>query len=130
MISNPATFFTTGSKQESFTYEGGSTLFHFSPHDNGLSRVMDNNIIFFANDKQHALDVLRRMFEFAIKCEYKRLGIKMQGDEAKYIAPATHDRANKWAAYLKALNENKVKVKRAPTNQPFIVGWASNDTLR
>lgn len=113
MISNPCTWFINGNETESFTYEGGTKLYHFSPYDNGLSSTMECNIIFLANDEKHALDVLKRMLEFRIARLTKESGGN-PGD------------ANE---YLKALKDGRVKIYEAPSNQFYKVGWAENDTI-
>ena len=67
MISNPVTFFINDEETRSFTYEGGSRLFHWSPYESGLSESMESNVVFFANGEDHARDVLRRMFGFWVE---------------------------------------------------------------
>lgn len=131
-ISNPVCLFAGGGNEEDereFTYEGGSTLFHFSPHDNGLSGTMENNLVFFANDDAHARDVLRRMFEFVIECCRKQseyyLGRKHRHDEEFH--GRTRATANKFKLYLSEIDT--IKIPMAPTNQFYIVGWASNDNV-
>ena len=135
MISNYCSFFINGGERVSFTYEGGSTLFHFCPHDNQLESHLVCNVIFFANDEQHALVVLKRMFEFRIKAfetysqnnkEYiEKYGYGfMQDHESSHNANV--EMIKEW---LKALMEGKIKVTKAPMNQFYKVGWASNDTL-
>jgi len=115
MISNPCNWFINGDETESFTYEGGTKLYHFSPYDNGLSSSMECNIIFLANDEKHALDVLKRMLKF-------RLAI----DEKYKSSCGNPGDANE---YLKAIEAGLAKVSLAPVNQFYRVGWAENDTI-
>lgn len=122
MISNPASFFINGYEEKEFIYEGGTTLYHFSPIANKLSEHMDCNIIFFANDEKHALDVLQRMFKFALECI-------SQYEQNKDATDRSVHRKDKFQKFLKASEANKIKVSLAPTNQFFKVGWADNDTL-
>jgi len=114
MISNPIKLFVSGNNEEEFTYEGGKHLYHFSPKQCGLSNTMEMNLIFFANNGKHALDVLERMFKFCIKCRktYNNL----------YGTPIER---------FQHLLDNKEKwiVTLAPIDQMFIVGWASNKTI-
>jgi hypothetical protein len=117
-ISNPCTWFINGHDEESFTYEGGSILYHFSPNDNGLSGTMENNVIFFANDEDHARDILRRMLEFRMQCEKK-----YQADE-KHLSSGRSYLAE---GYLKDIDN--IKFTLAPINQFYVVGWACNDTI-
>ena len=131
MISNPVNCFISGSHAESFTYNGGDKLYHFSPFDNKLSDYMDCNIVLFANDEQHALSILRDMLQFVINCQ------------AKYIQSAEQIKANHWmefvsraqeslkeaSIYLDAIIGGKVVLSEAPKNQIYKIGWASNDTL-
>ncbi len=121
-LNNPAKFFVTGNDEESFTYEGGDTLWHFSPNQSGLSRTMEMNIIFFANEPKHALDVVRRMLEFAVRCE------NMKWDN---IHKDLEDRRGYKVKKFQYLLDNQDKwiVTLAPLNQVFKTGWASNDTI-
>ncbi len=131
MISNPCTFFINGDNRKKFTYEGGSTLFHFSPYDNGISATLDNNVIFFANDEAHAFDVLIRAFKFAIECKAKYIADKIDKKNVhweEFLEQAEHE-SEKFSLYVKLLEEGKIKVTKAPTNQFYIVGWAANDTI-
>ena len=63
-ICNPCTFFVNGNDQESFTYEGGKILYHFSPVRNNFQKHYGMNLVFFANDEKHAIDVIKRMLSF------------------------------------------------------------------
>ncbi len=129
MISNPCKWFISGSNQEEFLYEGGKELWHFSPHDNGLSTTMESNIVFWADSAEHALDVLKRMCEKRIEC-YKKYETYKNGkqwlDGHEYIEET---RASWAKEYLDAIKAGKVKLTKAPTNQMYEVGWASNDTI-
>lgn len=129
MISNPIKIFVTGNDKKDFTYEGGSTLYHFCPRDNDLAKHMECNLVFLADSEAHALDVLGRMFQFVIDCyvEYAK------NSEGSYDKHNFVGRANKgvvkWLEWLTALEAGKVKVTLAPTNQFYSVGWADNDTV-
>lgn len=127
MISNPATFFIDGFKTQCFTYEGGAKLFNWSPYDSGLSTSMESNVIFFANDAEHARDILRRLFEFWIRCNEKYVKHKSKEDDRHGVI----DRAKTEISVLSRYMENidKMVVREAPTNQLFKVAWASNDGL-
>lgn len=128
MISNPVSVFSTGGSSDdkkSFVYEGGSKLFHFSPKDNGLSTVRDNNVVFFANDADHAKDVLTRMVKFTIECAtqfQKYCDGSGQHNHNSEMLP-------KFEAYLKHIEGGKAQIVEAPMNQFYIAGWASNDTI-
>lgn len=122
MISNPCSWFATGGNSEDiveFIYEGGTYLYHFSPHDNGLSGTMETNIVFFANDEEHARDVFRRMLLCRLDCEEKFL--KAEG--------SSHHRygVSKAEGYLACIDD--IKFTLAPVNQFYVVGWACNDTI-
>jgi len=123
MISNPVSFFTDGYTERKFTHEGGDTLYHFCPHDNGLSNVFDTNIVFFANSEQHAMKVLQDMFEFVISCFKEHLNNKPSNSHI------TQKRMTRYATYLTALRKGKIRLEKAPTNQFYKVGWAENDTI-
>jgi hypothetical protein len=119
---------------EEFTYEGGSSLFHFSPRANGLSSYMDCNVAFFADDETHALDILRRMFQFVVDCNIAYNGRYNEADRETYTNLASRLRENdaiisKFNEWIKALDAGTVKVELAPINQFFKVGWADNDTI-
>lgn len=135
MISNPAVFFIDGNTTKEFTYELDdnvpSQLYHFSPKENGLSHTMENNIIFLANGEAHALEILKDLCIFAIKCKNKYIAAAENSviyNKESYIASAEATKST-FAAYLSALHAKKVKLTLAPTNQIYIVGWASNDAL-
>lgn len=120
MISNPVTVHTWN-KIEKFTYEGGSQLFHFSPYDNKLSRALECNVIFFAHDKVHAKDVLKRMFEFVIK------GLENKSTTHREVLAMHERRYNQFKSYLENIDD--IKLSMAPTDQFYEVGWAGNDTV-
>jgi len=127
MISNPVRFFINGSDTRSFTYEGGSRLFHWSPYENGLSKSMECNVIFFANDEDHARDVLRRMFEFWIECNDLYLKSKHGIDNYSNLSDHRVAETERLKSYLRNIDETKVQL--APVDQLFEVGWACNDSL-
>ena len=131
MISNPASLFINGNEKDKFTYEGGTTLYHFSPHDNNLSNTMENNIIFFANNEEHAFDVLKRLCNFVINCEEKYLNHTTNKRQVHWreFSESSKMTAKKFHGYLEAIEENKIKLELAPINQIYIVGWASNDHI-
>ena len=119
-MDNCARFFINGSADREFTYEGGRCLFFFSPCDNGLTTSTEREIIFFANSETHALEVLRRLFKFALRCHatYERYARKQGGHEG---TQSLRDSAvADFKAYLKALNAGQIKVARAPRTQVYI----------
>lgn len=118
-VNNPATLSIGNSKDESFTYEGGSAPYNFSPYDSGLSRTLEMNIIVFANNEEHAKDIISDLFDFMIDTQNLY--------EANTGSTPFYDRREKLRDYLHA--RKKWVVKLAPMNQPYIVSWASNDTL-
>lgn len=113
-INNPVKNWLDGSNEEYFTYEGGDTLYHFSPSDCGITPgIAVCNVIFFADHPQHAERVLKRMLEFKVSQTY----------ESDY---QTRDKA---LAQRILDNWDKVKITEAPTNQFFKVSWAGNDNI-
>lgn len=122
MISNPISFFVNGSETRSFTYEGGKNLYHFSPNFSGLSETMEMNLIFFADDINHAKEVLERMMLFALKC----FNIDYVPDHPELAGKRTYDQ-EKFIGLLD--NKDKWVIIPIETNQFFKVGWASNDTI-
>lgn len=133
MISNPCSWHVDGSNSKKFIHEGGTQLFHFSPRSNGLSNIMDMNVIFFANDEQHALNILKRMFEFGIECTIEYLNEKQVKQikahtDALFIEQAK-GRSERLIKYYDALLAGNIKLETVPTNQFFVVGWADNDTI-
>lgn len=131
MISNPISLFVDGNTRRRFVHEGGPNLWHFSPKANGLSSIMDCNIVFFAGDRLHALDVLKQMFEFVIECS--EVYAKQRRNSRQYSAESL--RANaikkiaKYQSWLEALEQGKIMIVIAPTDQFYKVGWADNDTI-
>lgn len=135
MIANPATFFTSSSEYRSFTYEGGAKLFHWSPYGSGLSTSMESNVMFFANDVDHARDVLRRLLEFWIECNDLYIAHEQESDKKRRVAvndyhgfvSAKEAETRVLRRYLTVLD--KMKFNEVPTNQFYKVSWASNDDL-
>jgi hypothetical protein len=125
-ISNPARFFVNGSDDREFTYEGGSTLFHWSPYDSGLSNSMESNVVFFADSEDHARDVLRRLFEFWIDCNERYVKSKKAEDRHGFVSRNTAE-IETLRYYLEQIDQ--MKITEAPTDQFFKVGWACNDNL-
>lgn len=119
MISNPTKLYDDG-----FTYEGGSVLYHFCPYDQGLSKFLDCNVVFFADNDEHAKDVLVRMFEYVESSIMKRID-ETKDDVSAYIREIPEDLKR----YLEAVRSGRAKPQLAPTNQFYKVGWAANDTL-
>jgi hypothetical protein len=129
MISNPVSLFSGGGSHKDikeFIYEGGSKLYHFSPHDNNLSNTFENNLVFFADNEIHAKDVLKRMFKFAIECNNTQIEYHKTQYHQDYF-DWRGDTTKRFQGYLD--NLDKIKVPEAPINQFYIVGWASNDNI-
>jgi hypothetical protein len=131
MIGNPCNWFITGSDKVVFIYEGGSNLYHFSPHDNDLTISMECNIMFFANDEKHALDVLKRMLNFRIAVSKKYNSDKMNTGSvhSEYYIDESTRKAEKAQSWVDAIDAGKIKLSLAPKDQFFKVTWASNDTI-
>lgn len=129
MITNPVRQFVTGNTERVFEYEGGTTLYHFSPYENGLSSIMNCNVVFFADNETHALDVLARMLQFmAEHCD--------QFAQYADSDPYRHDtgeqyrkKAERYAVWREAVLAGGVQLALAPTNQFYKVGWAASDTI-
>lgn len=122
MISNPCKWFISGNKTAEFTYEGGTTLYHFSVHGlPGFNSYMFLNCVFFANSEKHAADVLERMLiaYIAGAKRYKRQDRELQ------------ERISGRTEYLEMILvvKDQWEFSIAPTNQFYTVGWASNDTI-
>lgn len=117
-MNNPARFFINGSKKREFTYEGGRYLYLFSPCDNKLSDSAEREILFFANSERHALDVLRRLFKFALRCyaTYERYASKSGHEGTQWLGNSA---VADFGGYLKALEAGTIKVSRAPRNQVY-----------
>jgi len=131
MISNPCRFYISNNEEKPFIYEGGKHLFHFSPYDNNLSNTLEMNLVFFANSEKHGLNILKRMFEFMIDCKIEYL---KNNNESKSVHASEFERRakndrNRAVEIIKAIDSGMVKLEKAPINQFFKVGWASNDTI-
>lgn len=126
-VGNPARFFISGSDEREFIYEGGSTLFAWSPYDSRLSTSMESNVVFFANDETHARDVLRRLFEFWIECNDLFLKSKHSKDDRHGLSDRRACENRVLRRYLEMME--KMKITPAPTNQFYQVSWACNDNL-
>lgn len=127
MITNPVKIFRTGGDSKDqvfFTYAGGSKLFHFCPYDNGLSTTLEENLVFFADSEEQAMNTLIEMFNFCKEALEHRLSIGYFYLELQY-----KEKLKRVNFYLDAISQNKVKLTEAPMNQFYQVGWASNDTI-
>ncbi len=136
MISNPARVFVTGNETKEFTYEGGEKLFHFSPMDCGLSDYRNWNVVFFANDEEHALDVLKRVLVFHIGCTEEFDRSEAERDKKygysrhrEYYNNVHKNQIATCRKYLDAIKDGKVHASLAPTDQFYKIGWACNDNL-
>lgn len=139
MVSNPCTWFATGGgfdDLKSFTYEGGSTLFHFSTkmlESELFKNWIPVNVVFFANDEKHAVEVLIRMFEFLLDCKAQYLsyidGKGKNTAHADYYKERAEKESSTVMVILGELRSGAVLPEKAPTNQFYKVGFASNDTM-
>ena len=131
MIGNPCNWFINGSDKVCFIYEGGHTLYHFSPRDNELSTSMECNIIFFANGEQHGLDILKRMLNFRIKVTNEYISNKSNstGVHSDYFIDKNIRMAEKAQSWIDAIDDGKVKLSLVLKDQFFVVTWACNDTI-
>lgn len=127
MINNPCSWFANGGSYNNlkrFEYEGGSKLYHFSP-DIKIDKLFDHwrpiNLIFFANDEEHAKDVIKRMLEFRIKCRTEHEAYAgtdyTRSEEMRTLPELLLSKIDKWTITL------------APTGQFYQVGWAINDNI-
>jgi hypothetical protein len=117
--------FVTGSDVVAFRHAGGTKLYHFCPYDNGLSDHMDHTICFFANDDNHALDVLEQFYAFLVDAEERyRTYRKNQSHVDEDLLSSHAYRYNKNKKYLNAIREGKVNPKMVPTDFVFSVEWA------
>lgn len=142
MISNPCTWFSGGGSFDDmveYTYgdpdvaECPKYLWHFSPCINKLSEHMDNNIVWFANDVETAMSILKRMCIF-------RMGVaKRQMEYHGVPKPGIYEAGNRYSneeyayhiyeSYFNLIESGKCIITMVIPNQFFKVGWASNDTL-
>ena len=131
VISNPSSVFVAGGETEEFMYEGGTTLYHFCPNDNGLSQNMTFNIIFLADSLSHAGNILRRLLLWYIDTTEESRVYKVQAGDRWTEVWETQalEKIATYETWLAALDANLIKLEPAPTNQVYKVGWASNDTL-
>ena len=126
MISNPINPFINGSESIPFTYEGGTKLFHFCPRKNGSTNYSEN-VIFFANDLEHAQDVFKRMIEHLFECSKSYKTFKNTPDE--YLNSVRGDELNNCKLLLEKIKNQELILEEAPVNQFYKVGWAGNDTV-
>jgi hypothetical protein len=113
-LNNPCQWGASESKP--FTYEGGAKLYHFNPSTCVKYERFDHwipvNVIFFANNEKHALDIIERMLRFRLKKKPTAYD-----DHGRQLAQVILDHKDEW------------KVNEAPTDQFYTVSWASNDTI-
>jgi hypothetical protein len=133
-ISNPAKWFSGGGSHEhekEFTFEPGSTLYHFCPSDCGIpgfERHMICNVVLFANDEQHALKIIEDMLNFCLECNREQ-NLKYYKKHPETVEVREHANSRAKYAYQILQHKHMWKVTLAPTNQFYKVGWASNDTI-
>lgn len=137
-LSNPCTWFITGSKEEVFTYEGGHILYHFDCSGREPNEIRSGitgnwipiNVIFFANDVEHAKDVLKRMFEFNIRCKTKYVKFNNANPDRPHADSFITNAVGEKTVAEECLEKiDQWVITPAPTNQLFKVGWAHNDTI-
>lgn len=138
MISNPCEWFITGGDKRAFTYEGGLYLYHFDCSGSKRGKVetgwtgnwIPANVIFFADNPEHAKDVFKRMLEFRIETlkqyiQYNR--DNASGAYTEYYLDKADDWYTRCKEWLTKIDEAVFTL--APTDQFFKVGWACNDTI-
>lgn len=127
--SNPCKWFGNGGSytdQELFTYEGGKHLYYFAPGKEIDKKVFDHwiplSLVFFADDVNHAKDVIERMLKF-------RIDVNKRHDD--YLGHSDYSRSTGGVNLPQILLDNKDKwiIDLAPINQFYTVGWADNDTI-
>jgi hypothetical protein len=118
-IVNPARFFVNGHDEVEFTYEGGRNLYFFSPCDNGLTDSTERELIFFADSEGHALDVLRRLFKFALRANARFERYIKRTDGRDGTASLREASIRDFTSYLRALKAGQIKVSRAPRTQVY-----------
>lgn len=128
MISNPCTWFINGNEEKNFTYEGGKHLYHFSDNDNKLNVAHSVNVVFFADNKKHGLDVIKRMLKFRIKCSKQYIKAETKNDMHGFVC-AEEEKIKECKEWIGLIEKGKVKIEKAPTNIFYKVGWADNDTI-
>jgi hypothetical protein len=122
MLSNPVSIYISGSEEFQFEYKPGNIAFHFSPYDNGLDSTMVDNLIFFADDEDSALKILRDMIWFVLEKSDIYLSNRHDDSRVEY-------RIKRYEKYLKALDDGNIKLTLVPRNKFYKVSWASNDTI-
>jgi len=99
--------------KKGFTYEGGTILFHFCPSNCIKHKDFENyiplNVLFFANNEEHAKDIIERMLRFRLT--------------------QSTDSSRPKAAQLILDHKDEWVVNSVPNNQFYKVGWTCNDTI-
>lgn len=125
---NPCTWFGAGGSykdQESFIYEGGKHLWYFAPgteiDEKKFKNCIPISIIFWADNPDHAKNVLERMLKFRLEVHERHV----EYEKGNYYNPGGYE----GLAELLLSNKDKWIIEEAPVNQFYEVGWASNDTI-
>lgn len=122
-IANPVNEFIDGNNQRAYTFKAGAKAYHFSPNASGLSQVMDCNILFFADDEDHAREILKGMFEHIIDC-LEKLEASERGKNSYRGESGTKGVAAKYLAGI-----DQWVITEASLDQIFKVSWADNDRV-
>lgn len=123
MYSNPCSWNNWGSGKDAFTHEGGSNLYYFQPSvevDNTFKSWVPISLLFTANDKKHAADIIERMLIFRqaiLDKEEVNPNYTTSKDYAPDLIRILLNNKDKWVIY------------EANKGQFYKVGWADNDTI-
>ncbi len=129
MITNPAQYFINGSTVKKFTYDEGTMPFNFQPKDCGLTSSRESNVLIFANNIRHAKEIIEKLFIFKRECLIKNRLSKLDREIAdiEYYDDKLKTELIKIDDILN--NKDKWVINHCPKNQPYLISWASNDTI-
>ncbi len=137
-IVNPTRYFVTGSNENEFTYTPGNKIFHINAGCDGYQCF---NALVFANDLNHAKEILIQLCEFRIECGKKlHAYYNKEIDFYEDLSSRNAYNCGKAQAVLDAAHSTDFKskfkqntlyltIQEAPLNQFYKVSWACNDNL-
>jgi len=130
MTSNAINPFINGNETRPFEYEGGEALYTWCPYSYNLSTTLECNIIFFADNLEHARQVLIRAFEHVINAnnDYDKT-VDPERRHAAEFKSRNARQTERCLGYIEAINSGKADPTLAPRTQILKTAWAANDTI-
>ena len=138
-MANPCRFWVEGSETESFTYKPGAKPWFM--HLSGHAHIKFNGLI-FADDEQHAREIIVALCDFARACHRKYVEHEKECEKEypnggysawRLVRQNWHTQTDYKLLRLAAQGRTPERLEfhliPAAMNQCFKVSWASNDNF-